>query len=102
MYRRPLVPPPVGEPDIGLESLDEGGRGPDEVTFDVAGGSVTLLVPPDTPDEAVFDQDCPFIYCQLYLEDKVILEAWIPEDAPCLIVREQTADQSTGATGWGP
>ncbi|MFQ5855190.1 MAG: hypothetical protein ACE5LU_06060 [Anaerolineae bacterium] len=103
MYRRPLIPPSVSNLDTtDVTSPDSASRGPDEVTFEVTGGSVVLLVPPDCPDDAVFDQDCPIIYCQLCLEDKLILEAWIPEDAPFLTIREQTTGQPDCGTGWGP
>ncbi len=99
MYRRPLIPQPSTEPKVSRPAPGEGG--PDEVTFNVTGGSVTLLVPPDTPDHAVFKQDCPFIYCQLYLEDRLILEAWIPEDTPYLLIRQQATGQAV-CERWSP
>lgn len=102
MYRRPLIPRFGGEPYLGMGGPGEMDHGPDEVTFEVTGGSVAVVVPPECPDDAIFDQECAFLYCQLYLEDKLVLEAWIPQDTPYLMVRELKAGQDGCGTGWGP
>lgn len=102
MYRRPLIPRLAYQPDLDMELPVEMVDSPDEVTFEVTGGSVRLVVPPDCPDDAVFDQECPYIYCELCLEDKFVLEAWIPEDAPYLMIRKVRAGEPVCGTGWGP
>ena len=46
-----------GEPDMAEEGAAVSGLGPDEVTIDIKGGTLTLRAPSDAPDDRVLDKD---------------------------------------------
>lgn len=59
----------------------------DKVTFDVVGGTISFVVPPDLADDQVLQANWigRDAYCVLKLENRAELELWI-SDGPCTAV----------------
>ena len=68
----------------------------DKVTFDILGGTISFVVPPDLGDEEVLQDQWVGrdAYCVLTLENKTELEVWLNEGPPTVVVRKPKSDRS--------
>ncbi len=84
-----------GEPDMAEEGAAVSGLGPDEVTIDIKGGTLTLRVPSDVPDNRVLDKEYLEQHLQLVveLEDGSELTVILSEDRDGVDVRRETRAQ---------
>ncbi len=84
-----------GEPDMAEEGSAVSGLGPDEVTIDIKGGTLTLRVLSDVPDNRVLDKEYLEQYLQLVveLEDGSELTVILNEERDGVDVRRETRDQ---------
>lgn len=84
-----------GEPDMAEEGSAVSGLGPDEVTVDIKGGTLTLRTPSDTPDNRVMDDEYLEQYLQLVveLEDGSELTVTLDEDRDGVDVRRESREQ---------
>ncbi len=81
-----------GEPDMAEEGSAVSGMGPDEVTVEIKGGTLTLRVPSEVPDNHVLDKDYleQHVQCVLELEDGSELTIILSEDRDGVDVRRET------------
>ncbi len=84
-----------GEPDMAEEGASVSGIGPDEITIDIKGGTLTLRTPSDVPDNHVLDKEYLEQHMQLVLvlEDGSELTVILTEDRDGVDVRRETRDQ---------
>ncbi len=84
-----------GEPDMAEEGAAVSGIGPDEVTIDIKGGTLTLRTPAEVPDNHVLDKEYLEQHLQLVveLEDGSELTVILSEDRDGVDVRRETRDQ---------
>ncbi len=84
-----------GEPDMAEEGTDVSGEGPDEVTIDIARGTLTLRVPSSISDDHVLDAQYleQFLQLVLELEDGSELTLILDEERDGVDIRRETSDQ---------
>lgn len=61
----------------------------DKVTFDILGGTISFVVPPDLADEQVLQDQWigRDAYCVLKLDNQTELELWLNEGPSTVVVR---------------
>ncbi len=81
-----------GEPDMAEEGTAVAGQGPDEVTFEITRGTLTLRVPADVPDDRVLSRKYldQFLQCVMVLEDGSELTIILNEDRDGVDVRVES------------
>lgn len=84
-----------GEPDMAEEGSEVSGLGPDEVSFEIRGGTLTVRAPSEIADNRVLDNEYLEQYMQLVveLEDGSELTVILNEDRDGVDVRRETPDQ---------
>lgn len=83
-----------GEPDMAEEGSAVSGLGPDEVTFEIRGGTLTVRAPSEVADDRVLDNEYLEQYMQLVvvLEDGSELTVILNEDRDGVDVRREKGD----------
>jgi hypothetical protein len=81
----------IGEPNPHMEGMAAVGTGQDAMEFTVRGGTLTIIVPHDMPDDEVFLSDLRVDHApwelELELESGMRLTLWLPEGPTCADLR---------------